>query len=861
MAEAAGRATEATSRYWAEPVESLLGRLGAAPDGLASTEASARLVRFGQNVVASTAGRSSVLRLLGAQFTSPIVVVLVVAAIVSVFVGDRADALVILGIVTASGLLGFWQEKGAADAVAGLLRLVEVKATVIRDGLVVKVLVAEVVPGDVVELGAGSIIPADGIILESTNLEVDESSLTGEAFPVAKRPGPVDAGAALAERSNTCHLGSHVVSGEGRLLVVATGAATELGTVSARLAAKAPPTEFEQGLRRLGNLLLRVTVVLTVGIFIANVVLNKPVLDSFLFSVALAVGLTPQLLPAIVAVNLSHGARRMADAKVIVRRLAAIENFGAMTVFCSDKTGTLTAGLVTVAGGEDAAGRPTSRVVELARVNAALETGYVNPIDEALRSEAPPLGYSWVAEVPYDFERKRLTVLVDGPDGRLMITKGALTEVLGVCATGESADGPVPISAVSGGIESRRAELEGAGMRLLGVAVRPHERDGVAAVDEDGMTFVGMVSLADPPKADARLSVSRLHDLGVAVKMITGDSRRVAAHVADEVGLEGGLVLTGADMASLDDDALAGKVSGIDVFAEVDPSQKERIVAAFRRAGEVVGYMGDGINDAPALHVADVSVSVDTAVDVAKEAADFVLLERDLAVLAAGVEAGRATFGNTMKYVFAATSANFGNMFSMAGASFFLPYLPLLPKQVLLTNVLTDLPEMTIAADRVDKTVIDRPERWDVDLIRRFMLVFGLVSSLFDYATFGVLLVVLGAGQDEFRTGWFVESVVSAAMIVLIVRTRLPVVRSRPGKALSAATVGVVTFVLALPYLPIAPTLGLVALPGRFYAALAGVVVAYGGAAELTKRWFFRPTVPSDGAQDPRRRRRAGSWR
>lgn len=827
------------STYWAEPVDSLLGRLGMSTEGLSTTQASARLARFGPNLAGPTRAVSSTPRLLVSQFTSPVVVVLIVAAAVSFFLRDRTDALIILGIVVASGLLGFWQEKGAADAVKGLLRLVAVKAIVVRDGRPSQITLSEVVPGDVAELSAGSIVPADGLVLEAGSLEVDEAALTGESFPVLKQPGIVDADAPVARRSNVCHLGTHVVSGSGRLLIMATGGSTELGRVSARLAAQPPATEFERGLRRLGNLLVRVIVVLTVVIFSANVLLNKPVLDSFLFSVALAVGLTPQLLPAIVAVNLSHGARRMAAAKVIVKRLSAIENFGAMSVFCSDKTGTLTEGKVVVAGGEDPSGRGSERAVALARLNASWARGYVNPIDAALQSEPPPEGYRKLDEVPYDFERKRSSVLVEDATGRVLVTKGAFDEVLGVCGSAETPDGPVDLPSLSAALDARRAELEGSGMRLLGVAVRSMAQERAGADDEIGMTFVGMVILADPPKADARASVARLGDLGVAVKMITGDSRRVAAHVADEVGLDGGRLLTGSEVASLDEAGLAAAVGNVGVFAEVDPPQKERIVAALRLNGEVVGYMGDGINDAPALHIADVGISVDSAVDVAKEAADFVLLERDLAVLASGIETGRETFANTMKYVFAATSANFGNMFSMAGASLFLPFLPLLPKQVLLTNLLTDLPEMTIATDRVDREAVDRPERWDVGLIRRFMLVFGLLSSLFDYATFGALFLALGAGSDEFRTGWFVESVVSAAMVVLVVRTRLPFVRSRPGRALTVATVCVVLVVVSLPFLPVAAAFGLVRLPVRFYGALSGVVIAYAGAAEMTKQWFF----------------------
>ena len=823
--------------FWAETVDGVARRVESSVDGLSTVEAERRLQRLRRE--APVRRREPWWRLLLSQFTSPIVLTLIVAGVISAFLRDVSDALIILGIVMVSGLLGFWQEKGAADAVARLLASVRVTSRAVRDSNSVEIPVDEVVPGDVVEVAAGSLIPGDGIVLGARDLSVDQAALTGETLPVAKTPGVLAADVSPADRDNVCYLGTHVVSGTGRLLVVRVGAATEFGKVSERLAEATPPTEFETGLRRLGGLLVRVTLILAVGIFIANVALSKPVLGSFLFSVALAVGLTPQLLPVIVSVNLSKGARRMAREHVIVKRLAAIEDFGSMTVLCSDKTGTLTEGRVAVSGAEDPTGEASSRVLELARINAHLESGFANPIDEALRSEPAPDGYTKIDEVPYDFQRKRLSVLVADHGGSQLITKGALDSVLGVCASVRIGGRVASLATMADRIETRRRALEDQGFRLLGVATRSHDGPSITAGDEADMTFEGVVALADPPKVDAQTSIDALRRVGVTVKMITGDSRRVAAHVATAVGLDGTRIYVGSDLAGINDDQLVDLVVDACVFAEVDPIQKERIIAAHRRAGAVVGHLGDGINDAPALHAANVGISVDTAVDVAKEAADFVLLEQDLAVLAAGIEAGRITFANTMKYVFAATSANFGNMFSMAGASLFLSYLPLLPKQVLMTNLLTDLPEMTIATDRVDPEAVAQPTRWDIGVIRRFMLWFGGLSSLFDYATFGVLLLGLGASQDEFRTGWFVESIVSAVLIVLVVRTRLPVTRSRPGWPLVVASLSVIAAVVAVPFLPFATTLGFTPLPFSFYAALAAVAAAYIAAAELLKRRFF----------------------
>jgi len=548
--------------------------------------------------------------------------------------------------------------------------------------------------------------------------------------------------------------------------------------------------------RQFGTLLIRLTLILVILIFAFNVLLQRPVLDSFLFALALAVGLTPELLPAIISVNLASGARRMAAKKVIVKRLVSIDNFGSMDVLYSDKTGTLTEGTVKLEGALDADGSPSERTLRLAAINAVFQTGFNNPIDDAITVAADHATFGAVRldEIPYDFTRKRLSVLAAIDGQAVLVTKGALSQVIEACVTVELADGRiVPIVGQQQAILERYAAFSARrGLRTLGIAAKPlPERSVAGREDETDLTFVGFLLFADPPKAGIAATILELQGLGIALKVITGDNQLVAREVVRQIGLVDARIVSGQALRQVSDEALPQLARMTDIFAEIEPNQKERIIRALRQAGHVVGYLGDGINDAPALHAADVGLSVQGAADVAKEAADIVLLEPDLAVLTAGVRAGRATFANTMKYVFMATSANFGNMFSMAGASLFLPFLPLLPKQILLTNLMTDLPEMTIATDRVDAESVERSQRWDMKFIRDFMLKFGLLSSVFDFLTFGVLFFVLDASPELFRSGWFVESVVSAALVVLVIRTRGPFWRSRPSTALTLTTLTV----------------------------------------------------------------------
>lgn len=829
-------------RFWAVSAPALTLSLESTAQGLSKDEAARRLAVHGKNLL-KTKKRTDTPALLLSQFSSPIILILVFAAFLSFFLGDLPDAVIILVIIGISGILGFWQEWGAAHAMERLLEIVEVRATVLRGGSEAEIPLEAVVPGDVALLRAGDTIPGDCRILASKDLFVDEAALTGETFPVDKMEGVLPADTPLAGRTNALFMGTHVVSGTARALVVHTGLATEFGRISERLQARPPETDFETGVRRFGFLLMEITLFIVMVIFGFNVYLRRPVMESFLFAMALAVGLTPQLLPAIITVNLSHGAKRMAQKRVIMKRLASIENFGSMNILCADKTGTITEGDVRLHGALDIDGNPSERVLLHAFLNSSFETGFPNPIDDAVRAAGAfdMAGYEKLDEVPYDFVRKRLSILVAKDGAHRMITKGAFAHVLDVCTAADSPGGsPVDMKAASGQIRARFEDLSRQGFRVLGVAVR--ERGAAASIgteSEEDMTFLGFLVFEDPPKAGVADMIAKLRDLGVGLKIITGDNGIVAASIGRQVGLDVSKVVTGVDLRTMSDEALARRLTEVQILAEIEPNQKERIIRALKKGGNVVGYMGDGINDASALHAADVSISVESAVDVAKEAADIVLLDRSLDILIDGVKEGRKTFANTMKYVFMATSANFGNMFSMAGASLFLPFLPLLPKQILLTNLLTDFPEMTISTDSVDDELVERPQRWDIRYIRNFMIVFGVLSSVFDYLTFGALLFVLHAAPETFRTGWFMESVISASLIVLVIRTRQPFFRSPPGRLLVLATMTVAAATLILPYTAPGALFGFSPIPMEFIGLMGAIVAFYVLSAEVAKRLFY----------------------
>jgi Mg2+-importing ATPase len=833
--------------WWAEPQADLLARLQSAPAGLTAEEAEARLRQHGPNRLQRPVTRGA-LRVFAAQFRSPLVLILVFAAAISLASGELIDASIVLAIIAASAVLSFTQEYRAGRAVERLLARVKLRAEVFRDGCIVDIDAERIVPGDVLWLTAGSLIAADARVLQAHDFFVNEAVLTGETFPVEKRAGEVGPGATLAQRTNGVFLGTSVRSGTARAVVVSTGKATAYGRIAERLALRAPETEFERGIRQFGTLLTQLMTLLVLGIFAANVAYARPVADSLLFALALAVGMAPELLPAIISITLARGAQKMARAGVIVRRLAAIENFGAMDVLATDKTGTLTVGVVRLDAALDAQGAPSARVRELAWINAHLQTGLPNPLDEAIvASDGAAVAQDWdkVEEIPYDFVRKRLSIGARrrGDADAWLITKGALDPVLAICA--ELRDGAATAPLGDGArrtIASRAARWADEGFRVLAVATRKMTRPPpYTAADETAMAFEGFLLFFDPPKPDAAQAIASLRQLGVELKVITGDSHRVALHVAQAVGLTVRGVLTGADLDRLHDEALWQRAERTTLFAEVDPNQKERIINALRRTGHVVGYLGDGINDAPSLHAADVGVSVDTAVDVARETADIVLLEHSLTVLRDGIEEGRRVFANTMKYVYTTSSANLGNMMSMAALSLAVPFLPLLPKQILLNNFLSDLPAMAIAGDRVDAETVERPRRWQVARIRDFMLGFGLISSAFDLLTFALLLLVLHVATEEFRTAWFVESLLTELAILLVVRTQRPLFRSRPSAAVLWSSVAVAVVAVALPYLPvIAPTFGFVPLPPLLMALLLAITLAYTVANEWAKRRFWQ---------------------
>lgn len=881
--------------YWNIPNDSLMDFLNTTPQGLSSTDAKDRLIKYGINAVDYKRKVGS-LSLFLSQFKSPIIIIFLATAFLSFMLQAREDALIIISIVLISSYLGYWQERGASKAMEKLISLIKIKSSILRDGIVQDISSENIVPGDIVILNSGDKIPADSKILECKDLFVNEGTLTGESYPVEKSSELLPKDTPLRDRVNSLFMGTFVVSGTAKALVICTGTRTELGSISSRLRHIKPETEFQSGIRRFGFFLLEITLLLVVGILVINVYFGRPILESFLFSLALAIGLTPQLLPAIISVNLSHGAKRMANEKVIVKRLESIENLGTMDVLCTDKTGTITTGELKLHSYIDVTGKNNEKIFLYAYLNALFETGYTNPIDSAIKEHKQITDeddnrinddddilseFTKLDEIPYDFIRKRLSILVCRKTNasadiksnenqsqykkNILITKGALHGILEISTFVETADGKVEkISTFGEKISELYMGLGNEGFRVLGIAykvvqeirpssphstisISPDDSRSISQVsvsvnkdDESNMTFLGFLVFYDPLKPGLLDTLNDLRRTGVSLKVISGDNRYVAEYVGKQIGLTNPVVLVGEELHHMNADALIHKAANTEIFAEIEPNQKEQIILALKKIGHVVGYMGDGINDAPALHAADASISVDAATDVVKEAADFVLLEKDLAVLRKGIEEGRRTFANTLKYVFMATSANFGNMFSMAGASLFLPFLPLLPKQVLLVNLMTDMPEMTISTDTVDQEMVERPRKWDIKFIRRFMLYFGLLSTLFDYITFFVLLVVLNASVEQFRTAWFMESVISASTIVLIIRTRRRAYKSKPSKYLVIFTLATILLVIFIPYTLLGEIFGFVEVPLTYLLIIGLIVFVYISIAEVVKSRFYK---------------------
>ena len=843
----------APEQIWREPVSRLLDGLKTKPEGLTTSEFQSRLAIYGLNN-ASDVKVAPLWRQFLVRFENPLILILLIASGVSALTGGLASFVVIVVIVLISVVFDFIQDVRAQNAVASLRASVAVQATVRRDGKAISVPISQLVPGDIVELVAGDLVPADSRLLESRDLYVNQALLTGEPYPAEKRVSDsASAVDGLAAASNAVFSGASVISGTATILICRTGARSALGQLATSLAEKPPATDFALGIRRFSMLIMRFTVALIVFVLAVNVWFARPILESIMFAVALAVGLTPELLPMIVTVTLARSAMQMAKRKVIVKRLSAIHDVGAMNVLCTDKTGTLTEAKIKLLRVIDGHGAESANAFSYAYVNSKFETGVKSPLDEAILAAKPfdMAAFRKIDEAPFDFERRRVSVLVEHGGKRGLFVKGAPEDMLRLSNQYQDADGVVkPLDA------ARRAEIQmtldglGAqGLRALGVASRlagstagTSNKDSAAISDETDMVFAGFAVFLDPPKASAGATIRSLEKSGVIVKVVTGDNELVSRHVFAELGLSVTGVLTGDTLDRISEEALIGRLPSTNLFCRINPQQKHRILLALKRRGDVVGFMGDGINDAPALHAADVGISVDGAADVARAAADLILLEPDLAVVGDAVAAGRAAVQNVTKYVLMGASSNFGNMFSMAGATLILPFLPMLPIQILLNNLIYNVSEIAIPFDNVDPETVAKPLKWDIKLIERFMLVFGPVSSVFDFVTFWVMLSLFHAGEVLFQTGWFIESMVTQTLVVFCIRTRRIFFRSQPGGFLTVMNMGAIAAAIALPFLPwgVGAWFGFAAPPPLFFLFLAVATIAYLALVEIAKAIFYR---------------------
>jgi Mg2+-importing ATPase len=833
-------------RFWDMPQRDLLTLLQATPAGLTSDEAKQRLRLHGPN---SLVGESRFAPLLGflAFFANPLVLILLAASAISIVLGDHVGGTIIIAIVLLSVVVNFYMEFQARHAVEDIRKQVATTAAVLRDGHQLELPVAELVPGDVIRLNAGDLAPADARLLDSKDLHVRESALTGESLPVDKAAGDLPAGQhTIADASNSLFLGTAVQTGIGTAVIVRTGKDTAFGAIAQRLGMRPPETEFGRGIRHFGMMITRVMMLLVLFVLLVNIVLHRPLLESFLFAVALAVGMTPEMMPMIITISLAQGARRMARKKVLVKQLTAIEDFGSIEILCSDKTGTLTEGEIALDRHVDMQGRDNDEVLRFVYLNSCFQTGIKSPLDDAiLKYQHPAITeYEKVDEIPFDFNRKRLSVVVRRGGENFLITKGEAESMFAICAT-VSIDGAAqPFD------ESRRAQaaetlkkLSADGYRALGVAFRKIEKqDAYAVAAEQQMTLAGFAAFLDPPKEGIVAVLEALKKNGVSVVIMTGDNQYVTQKVAHDVGLATDRMVTGDQVDAMDDAALAYQAEHGAIFARVSPEQKNRVILGLKARGRVVGYIGDGINDAPSLHTADVGISVMNGVDVAKDAAKIILLEKDLAVLNDGVMEGRRCFANIMKYIIMGTSSNFGNMFSMAAASLFLKFLPMLPTQILLNNFLYDTSQIAVPGDNVDPALLYKPKRWQIGFIRQFMTIIGPISSIYDFLTFGVLLWWFHAGSNPplFRTGWFVESLATQTLVVFVIRTAGNPFRSRPSGQLLFSVVAVSVLGSVLPYTPLGPLLGFTPLPLSLLGAISLLGLTYLILVQAVKTWFYR---------------------
>jgi Mg2+-importing ATPase len=841
-----GKPTNSVESFWDRPLHELFELLPATPAGLTTEEARRRLRLYGPNSFVHESRFATLLSFFG-FFRNPLVVILVIASGVSLALGEHVGGLIILSIVLFSVILNFLMEFQARHAVEDIQKQIALTAAVVRDGREQELPTAELVPGDIVRLNAGDLVPADARLLEVKDLHVRESVLTGESLPVEKTVADLPKEKhGVADASNSVFLGTAVQTGIGTALIVRTGKDTACGEIANRLAMRPPETEFGRGIRHFGMMLTWVTMLLVLFVLLVNIVFHRPVLESFLFSVALAVGMTPEMMPMIITVTLAQGAKRMTKKKVLVKQLSAIEDFGSVDILCTDKTGTLTEGEIVLDRHVDFQGKDNDNVLQLIYLNSHFEAGIKSPLDDAiLKHEAPSItGYDKVDEIPFDFNRKRLSVVVRYADEDLLITKGEAESVFATCET-------VIVDGVAQPFdEKRRAEAEDTlkklsadGFRVLGVAtLKVQKQDAYTVAAEHAMALVGFAAFLDPPKEGVLAVLQALKQNGISVVVMTGDNQYVTQKIAHDVGLDADRILVGNEVDKMDDAAVAHQAENGAIFARVSPEQKNRVILALKARGHVVGYMGDGINDAPSLHTADVGISVMNGVSVAKDAAKIILLEKDLAVINEGVLEGRRSFANIMKYIIMGTSSNFGNMFSMAAASLFLPFLPMLPSQILLNNFLYDVSQVSIPTDNVDPAMVQKPKRWQIGFIRQFMAIIGPISSIYDFLTFGVLLWAFHGSTNEslFHTGWFVESLATQTLVVFVIRTAANPLKSRPSRPLLISVLAIVTVATVLPYTPLGTLLRFTPLPLSLLATIAFLALTYLFVVQAVKTWFYR---------------------
>ena len=775
------------------------------------------------------------------QYKSPLMLLLIGAVFLSAFLGDSTDGIIILLIVVLSGTLSFFQERNAGRVVEKLKLMISIKNMVLRDGKLEEIISSQIYPGDILILQAGDMIPADCLLLESNELHTNEASLTGESFPVRKSPETLKENTELAKRSNCLWEGSSVISGNGKALVISIGDETIFGNISESVSV-ATETEFERNINDFGFFLMKITLMLSMFILVVNLLLHKGIIESALFALALAVGMAPELLPAITTIAMSAGAERLLKKKVIIKKLSSIQNLGEVNLLCTDKTGTITEGTIGVSGLVDIDGNENDYVKRIVFWNATFESGYANPIDVALRNikiEAKNIPIK-IGEIPYDFIRKRLSILVDYENKKLLITKGAFSQIIEICSHVRLSSGEiVELDLKRDSLWTKYKEYGEKGFRVIGVCDQIIQENFISKEQEIEMIFAGFILLNDPVKEGIIETIAKLSELLVQLKIITGDNQNVARSIALQIGIKEPIILTGQDLLLMSTEALELKARETHIFAEIEPQQKERIIHALRKS-YTVAYLGDGINDVSAINAADVGISVENAVDIARSAADIVLLEKNLMVLVEGMKEGRKTFANTLKYILINTGSTFGNMFSVAIASLLLPFLPMLPKQILLTNFITDFPYLSIASDNVDNEQVMMPGKWDLKLIRNYMVIFGIHSSLFDLLTFLILIHVLKTPESRFQTGWFVESILTELFILFIVRTRKNFFKSRPSKYLLLLSLFGALLTISLPYLPGALKIGLVPLPLINILTMILIVVAYIFSADILKVWFFK---------------------